>query len=300
MNYIDVERPEPKADEVLVKVHVAGVNPADWKIRDGLGETFGFKLPLILGCEIAGIVDKVGDDIKNFQVGDPVYGVMFSGGYAEYAIVKTDEIAPKPQSLDFENAAAVPLGALTAWQAMFDVASLSSGQRILITGASGGVGSMAVQLAKAKGAFVIGTASGRNEAFVKSLGADEFVDYTRQPFEEVVQGVDIVFDTVGSDTLERAFQTLKKGGFLVSVAGNPSETPSAEKAKEFGVEAAWSLGKSNAQQLAAISRLVDEGRLKAHVSTVLPLAEVKKAHQLSQSGRTRGKIVLGVSHPGRA
>ena len=220
LNYIDVERPEPKADEVLVKVRVAGVNPADWKIRDGMGETFGFKLPLILGCEIAGIVEKVGGDVKNFQVGDPVYGVMFSGGYAEYAVAKTDEIAPKPQSLDFENAAAVPLGALTAWQAMFDVANLSNGQRILITGASGGVGSMAVQLAKAKGAFVIGTASGRNKEFVRSLGADEFVDYTKQPFEEVVQDVDVVFDTVGSDTLERAFQTLKKGGFFGFGGGN--------------------------------------------------------------------------------
>ncbi|WP_442938180.1 NADP-dependent oxidoreductase [Nostoc sp.] len=187
------------------------------------------------------------------------------------------------------------MGALTAWQAMFDVANLTSGQRILITGASGGVGSMAVQLAKAKGAFVIGTASGRNEEFVRSLGADEFVDYTGQPFEEVVKNVDVVFDTVGSDTLERAFQTLKPGGFLVSVAGNPSETPSEEKVREFGVEAAWSFSKPNPQELAEITKLVDEGQVKAHVSTVLPLAEVKKAHQLSQSGRTRGKIVLQVA-----
>ncbi|MGI8505025.1 MAG: NADP-dependent oxidoreductase [Hassallia sp.] len=213
-----------------------------------------------------------------------------SGGYAEYAVTKVDAIAPKPESIDFEEAAAIPIGALTAWQAMFDLANLSSGQRILITGASGGVGSMAVQLAKAKGAIVIGTASGKNEKFVRDLGADEFVDYTRQPFEEVVKDVDVVFDTIGGDTQERAFQTLKKGGFLVSSA----QTPSEEKAKEFGTEAAFVFCKPNAGQLTEINRLIDEGKLKIHIETVLPLTEVKKAHQLSQSGRTRGKIVLQI------
>ena len=149
---------------------------------------------------------------------------------------------------------------------------------------------MAVQLAKAKGAFVIGTASGKNEQFVRDLGADEFVDYTRQPFEAVVKDVNVVFDTIGSDTLERAFQTLKKGGFLVTSA----QTPSEEKAKEFGVEAAFVFCKPNGQQLAEINRLIEEGKLKIHIETVLPLAEVKKAHQFSQSGRTRGKIVLQI------
>jgi len=294
LNYTDVERPEPKADEVLVKVHVAGVNPADWKIRDGMGEMFGFKLPLILGGDIAGIVEEVGISVENFKKGDAVYGMTLSslsGGYAEYAVAKLDAIALKPESLDFENAAAIPIAALTAWQAMFDLANLSSGQRILITGASGGVGSMAVQLAKAKGAFVIGTASGRNEKFVRDLGADEFVDYTAQPFEEVVKDVDVVFDTVGGDTQERAFQTLKKDGFLVTSA----QTPSEEKAKEFGVEAAFVFCKPSANQLIEINRLIDEGKLKIHVETFLPLTEVKKAHQLSQSGRTRGKIVLRVA-----
>lgn len=248
----------------------------------------GLKLPIFLGGEIAGTIEKIGDDIRNLKEGDAVYGIVASGGYAEYAIAKIGEMAPKPQSLDFENAAAIPLGALTAWQAMFDLANLSSGQRLLITAASGGVGSLAVQLAKAKGAFVIGMASGRNESFVRNLGADEFVDYTKQNFEEVVKDVDVVFDTVGGDTFERAFQTLKKGGFLATAVQFPSE----EKAQEFGVKAARVYCKPNAEQLAAISELVDKGRLKAHVSTVLPLAEVKKAHQLSESGRTRGKIVL--------
>ncbi|WP_193199839.1 NADP-dependent oxidoreductase [Nostoc sp. MG11] len=299
LDYVDVERPEPKADEVLVKVHVAGVNPVDWKIRDGLGERLGLKLPIFLGGEIAGTVEKVGVDVRDFKAGDAVYGTVTSGGYAEYAILqrrgyanaKVGEMVTKPQSLDFENAAAIPLGALTAWQAMFDLANLSSGQRLLITAASGGVGSLAIQLAKAKGAFVIGMASGRNEAFVRDLGADEFVNYTKQHFEEVVKDMDVVFDTVGGDTFERAFHTLKKGGFLVTAVQFPSE----EKAQEFGVNAARVYCKPNAEQLAAISKLVDEGRLKAHVSTVLPLTEVKKAHQLSESGRTRGKIVLQVA-----
>ena len=291
LDYVDVERPEPKVGEVLVKVHVAAVNPADWKIRDGMGERFGFKLPLILGGDIAGTVEEVGDDVEIFKKGDAVYGMTLSslsGGYAEYAVAKAIAIAPKPESIDFEEAAAIPIGALTAWQAMFDLANLSSGQRILITGASGGVGSMAVQFAKAKGAFVIGTASGKNEQFVRDLGADEFVDYTRQPFEEIVKDVDVVFDTVGGDTLERAFQTLKKGGFLVTSA----QTPSEEKAKEFGTEAAFVFCKPNAGQLTEINRLIEEGKLKIYIETVLPLTEVKKAHQLSQSGRTRGKIVL--------
>jgi NADPH:quinone reductase-like Zn-dependent oxidoreductase len=290
VNYVDVERPEPKTDEVLVKVCFAGVNPIDWKIRNGAGERLGLKLPIFLGGEIAGIIEKIGRDVKDFKEGDAVYGIVPSGGYAEYAIAKIGEIATKPQSLDFENAAATPLGALTAWQAMFDLANLSSGQRILITAASGGVGSLAVQIAKAKGAFVIGMASGRNEAFVRDLGADEFVDYTKQNFEEVVKDVDVVFDTVGGDTFEKAFQTLKPGGFLVTAV----QFPSVEKAQEFGVNAARVYCKPNVEQLAAIGKLVDEGKLKAHVSTILPLAEVKKAHQLSESGRTSGKIVLQI------
>ena len=199
-------------------------------------------------------------------------------------------IALKPDNFNFEEAASISIVVLTAWQAMFNLANLSSGQRILITGASGGVGSMAVQLAKAKGAFVIGTASGKNEQFVRDLGADELFDYTRQPFEEVVKDVDVVFDTVGSDTQERAFQTLKKGGFLVTLAG----TPSKEKAKEFGVKVAKVFCKPSAQQLAEIKRLIEQGKLKIHIETVLPLTEVKKAHQLSQSGRTRDKIILQV------
>ena len=290
LNLAEVERPAPAADEVLIRVRAAAVNPADWKIREGFGEMFGLKPPFVLGCEIAGTIEAVGASVQDYKTGDDVYGFFsrMSDGYAEYAVANQTEIARKPESLDFENAAAIAAGAQTAWQSIFDLANLQSGQRILITGASGGVGSMAVQLAKAKGAYVIGTASGKNEEFVKSLGADEFVDYTKQDFGRAVKDVDVVFDTVGGDTEEKAFQTLKKNGFLVSAAQPPSE----EKAAQYGVKSAMVYAKPNREQLNQINELIESGKLKTHVQTVLPLAEVAQAHKLSKSGRTRGKIVL--------
>jgi len=294
LNYTDIERPKPKADEILVHNFSTAVNPVDWKIRNGLGETFGLHLPIVLGCEIAGTIEEAGSDVPDFHSGDPVYGYVSlerNGGYAEYTIAKPDEIAPKPESLDYDNAAAVPVGALTSWQAIFDTADLQNGQRILITGASGGVGSMAVQLAKAKGAFVFATASGKNEQFVRSLGADEFVDYTRERFEDRVHEVDVVYDTVGGDTLERSFRTIRRGGCLVTTV----MPPSSEKAENSGIHASMIGVEPSGQQLREINRLIAAGRIKTYVATVLPLAEVRKAHQLSESGRTRGKIIL---HPG--
>ena len=287
LNFADVERPEPKDDEVLIRVHASAVNPVDWKIREGMGALFGLEPPLILGCEIAGTIEAVGGSVQNFKAGDAVYAYLGShaGGYAEFAVAKENEVARKPESLDFENAAAVPVGALTAWQSLFDLANLQSGQTILIHAASGGVGSMAVQIAKAKGALVTGTASGKNEEFIKSLGTDEFIDYTKTKFEDVVKEVDVVFDTIGGDTQERSFQVLKKGGILVTAVSPPSE----EKAAEFGVRAVMVNAQPNAEQLAEINQLIDDGKLKTHVEVVLPLAEVKKAHELSKGGRTRGK-----------
>ena len=296
MEIAEVEQSKPGVGELLVKVKAAAVNPVDWKIRDGLGELFGLKLPLILGCEVAGTVEAVGSGgpsqtgDSDFAVGDNVYGYLgaYSGGYAEYVVAPTSEFVRKPTQIDFDTAASVPVGALTAWQGIFDHGKLARGQRILITGASGAVGSMAVQLAKAKGAHVIGTGSGRNVEFVRGLGADEFIDYKKAKFEEEVRDVDVVFDTVGGDTQERAFQTLKRGGFLVSTVSPPS----AGKAKEFGVTPAMVEVKPNADQLAEINRLIENGKLKVRVATVLPLTEVKKAHQLSATGHADGKIIL--------
>ena len=241
----DIDRPEPQAGEVLVKVHAAGVNPVDWKIRGGAGQRMGMTLPIHLGSEIAGTVEKLGDGVSGLEQGNAVYGIIKAGGFAEYAVAKAADMALKPAGLDFIHAAAVPLGALTAWQAMFDVAGLASGQRLLVTSSSGGVGSLAVQLAKAKGAHVTAMASGRNEEYVRSLGVDEFIDYTRQPFEQVARDMDVVFDTVGGDTFQCAFHTLRKGGFLVTSVAFP---------------------KDEAQQ-----------------------------YELSEGGRTRGKIVLQVA-----
>jgi NADPH:quinone reductase-like Zn-dependent oxidoreductase len=292
----EVERPTPGDNELLVKVRAAAVNPVDWKIRDGLGDIFGLKPPLILGCEVAGTVEAVGNrgpsrtGVSDFVAGDEVYGFLsaYSGGYAEYVAARASELVRKPKHINFDTAASVPVAALTAWQGIFDHGELASGQRILITGASGAVGSMAVQLAKNKGAYVIGTGSGRNAKFVRELGADEFIDYKNAKFEAKVSGVDVVFDTVGGDTQERAFPTLKRGGVLVSTVSPPS----AEKAKEFGVIVAMVAVRPNPDQLAEINRLLESGKLKVRVATVLPLAEVKKAHQLSASGHADGKIIL--------
>lgn len=290
LKFEEVEKPSPQADEVLVKIKIAAVNPVDWKIRDGLGEAFGLKLPLIPGCEISGTVEEAGANVGKFQTGDAVFGFMgkYDGGYAEYVAVKENALAAVPQNLDFENAAAIAVGTLTAYQAIFDLANLQSGQKILIHAASGGVGSMAVQLAKAKGAFVVGTASGANEDFVRGLGADEFIDYKTTKFEDVARDFDVVFDAVGDDTQARSFQVLKKGGFLVSSVSPPLKA----EAEKFGVEAAMVYVQPNAGQLAEIVALIENGKLQTHVETVLPLAEVKQAHELSKAGRTRGKIVL--------
>jgi NADPH:quinone reductase-like Zn-dependent oxidoreductase len=287
MELVEVERPKPGAGQVLVKVRAAAVNPVDWKIRDGLGELFGMKPPLILGCEVAGTVET---GSGNLAPGDEVYGYLgtHSGGYAEYAAAPASEFVRKPKQVDFDTAASVPVGALTAWQGIFDLGKLASGQRILITGASGAVGSMAVQLAKVKGAHAIGLASGKNEEFVRKLGADDFVDYRKAKFENEVRDLDVVFDTVGGETQERAFQTLKRRGFLVSTI-NP---PSAQKASEFGVTVAMVQMMPKPEQLADINLLLESGKLKVRVATVLPLSEFKEALRLSASRHADGKIIL--------
>ena len=288
LNYADVECPEPKTDEILVKIHAASVNPVDWKIRDGKGEKFGMELPLILGADFAGTVEEVGTNIEKLKKEDEVYGKILLGCYAEYVIVKENELSRKPNNLDFENAASIPMGALTSWQAIFETAKLKSGQKILIHAASGGVGSMAVQLAKAKGAYVIGTASASNKDFVKNLGADEFIDYTATNFEDVVKDVDVVYDTIGGDTQKRSFQVLKEGGFLVSLV----EDPSKKLLQKYKVEGKVIASVPNPKQLEEITQLVEEGKVKTHIEKVFPLSEAKKAQKLSKEGHTRGKFIL--------
>lgn len=286
----DAERPQPQAGEVLVRVHAAGVNPVDWKIRDGAGQRLGLTLPIGLGGEIAGVVVETGADVDTLAVGDAVYGMVKSGGFAEYVVAKASGIVAKPTSLNFVDAAAVPLGGLTAWQAMFDMAGLADGQRLLVTNSSGGVGSLAVQLAKAKGVHVTGMASSRNEDFVRDLGVDAFIDYTQQPFEQVAHDMDVVFDTVGGDTFQRAFQTLRRGGFLVTATAFPQD-----EAERYGVGVGRVFCTPNNDQLKSIRELVDAGQVRPHVGTVLPFADVRQALELSAGGRARGKIVLRIA-----
>ncbi len=290
----EIPKPSISDDEVLIKVHATGINPMDYKIRQGDMES-RFHLPIILGCDIAGIVEAVGSAVTNFNPGDRVYTmqeIVRGGGYAEYVAVRAINVAAQPNSLDFVSAAAVPLSALTAWQALFEQANLSSGQKVLIHAAAGGVGSYAVQLAKAKGLHVIGTASAANTDFVHKLGASEVIDYKTTNFEDVVHDVDAVLDLIGGDTQERSWQTLKKGGVLIEFV--PTSPPSDETAAKYGVRAVMFGVKPNAEQLTQIAELIDAGKVKAMVETVLPLAQAKEAHQMSESGHTRGKIVLKI------
>lgn len=287
--YEDAPRPEPQAGEILVRVHAAGVNPADAKIRSGMFKTNKTRtFPLILGFDVAGVVEQIGDGVSHVGVGDAVYANMRGGAYAEYVAFEANVAAPKPQSLDFVQAASVPVAAVTAWQALFDHGGLQAGQTVLIHAAAGGVGSFAVQFAHDKGARVIGTASARNHDFLRKLGADEVIDYTTTRFEEAVKDVDVVFDTMGGETQARSWGVLKPSGVLVSIV----DPATGQAAQARGAQGLFFSASEDAGQLAEIGRLIDAGKVKTSVETVLPLAQARHAHELIESGHTRGKIVL--------
>jgi NADPH:quinone reductase-like Zn-dependent oxidoreductase len=292
--YEDAPRPHPDAGEVLVRIHAAGINPIDWKIREGRFEAMlHHTLPLVLGWDVSGVVEGLGSGLTRLKLGDEVFSrpdLSRDGAYAEFIVVRESEAALKPKSIDHIHAAALPLTGLTAWQALFDAGGLAAGQRVLIHAAAGGVGSLAVQLAKWKGAHVIGTASARNHDFLRKLGVDQVVDYDTERFEEVVQAVDVVLDTMGGDTQERSWKVLKRGGILVSIASQPP----AESAAAHGVRQAFVFTQPNAGQLGEIARLVEAEKLKAIVETVLPLSDATRGQELSERGHTRGKIVLRV------
>jgi len=302
LKYEDVSRPKPKEDELLVRVYAAGVNPADWQIRSGkrarLKEPFSF----IPGFDVSGVVETAGDNVDSFEAGEAVYGMLRNGGgYAQYVTIGAADAARKPKSLDHIQAAALPVVSLTAWQGLFDAAELSAGQKVLIHAAAGGVGHIAVQLAKWKGAYVVGTASGRNEDFLHSIGVDEFINYKKTRFEDIVQDVDVVLDAVIRDAgpllnyaakqiLNRSWRVLKKNGILVSICA----APSTEAASAYGVCGKYVRAQPNALQLAEIAKLIDSGHIRPFISQVLSLKEAHRAHKLSQKGHTRGKIVLKV------
>jgi len=277
--------PEPDDGEVLIRVRAAGVNPVDWKQRSG---NYDLDLPTILGNEASGTVERSRAD--GLAEGDEVFGFAASGGYAELATTPGAAIAKKPDGVSHEDASTIQVAAQTAWQSLFDVAGLESGQTALVTGAAGGVGHYAVQLAKHAGARVIGTGSSRNRDFVLGLGADEYVDYTEQDVAEAVSDVDVAFDTIGAET-EKLVSTVRDGGFLVVIASGPPE----EAAKERGIRTALHVTEPNPDELRRIAELIGAGDVRVEIQEEIPISEVRRAHEVSESGHVRGKLVLAVS-----
>ncbi len=292
LKFEDAPRPVPAEDEVLIKVYAAGINPVDWKIRQGYMKDL-FRLPLILGWDVAGVIEEKGRAVTGFAIGDEVYSrpsLTRDGGYAEYIAVKASEVAPKPTTIDFIHAAAVPLAGLTAWQSIFDLAHLQSGQKILIHAAAGGVGHYAVQFAKWAGAHVIGTASAGHHEFLRSIGVHEVIDYTATPFEEKVHDVDVVLDTIGGEVWQKSWKVLKKGGILVSTLRGPE----AGGADSLNKLCAHVFVQPDAAELGEIAALIDSGHVRAEIAGTFPLREAEKAHRASEGGHTGGKIVLDI------
>ena len=295
LKYEDASRPEPKQNEVLIRVMAASVNPVDAAIRKGYLERItGHEPPLIPGMDAAGVIEKVGSKIQKFKSGDEVYAFFTlagEGGYAEFAVANENEVALKPKSLTFEEAAAVPAAASTAWKVLVETGKLKAAQTVLIHGGSGGVGHFAIQLAKSIGAKVIATASTPNQEFLKQMGADKVIDYTKVKFEDVAKDVDLVLDAVGGDTLKRSYAVAKKGGMIVSIVDDPD--PAA--LKQHGITGTSVRTDPDAAVLVELGKLIDGGKIKPVVSQMLPLADAAKAHEQIETRHTRGKIVLKVA-----
>jgi NADPH:quinone reductase-like Zn-dependent oxidoreductase len=293
---IRTPRPVPGPTEILVRVDAAGVNATDWKQRmtGGLG-LWGD--PPILGYDVSGTVEAVGLGVTLFTAGDEVFGMprfpQQAGAYAEYVTAPARRFAPKPTVIDHVQAAALPLAALTAWQALVDTADVQPGQRVLVHAAAGGVGHLAVQIAKARGAEVVGTATAPKHELLRSLGADRLIDYTAAPFQDGLTGVDVVLDTIGGEYLARSLDTLRPGGILICLASpfDPPEDVAADAAQRR-IRVAAPLVEPDRLALTAIAALVQSGALRPFIDTVLPLAQARQAHELGESGRTTGKIVL--------
>jgi NADPH:quinone reductase-like Zn-dependent oxidoreductase len=291
----DVPVPTPQENEILVKVFAAGVNSFDGALRSGAfaKKPNGTQLPWHPGYDIAGVVEKVGGKVTKFKAGDPVFAfitILKGGGYAEYAIAKEKDAAPRPATISFVEAAGVPSVALTAWQAIVDKANLQSGQTVLIHGASGGVGMFAIPIAKIRGAKVFATASTANQDFLKELGADVAIDYKTQKFEDIAKDVDVVIDGVGGETLARSYPIVKKGGIVVSLTDRVDQA----QLNKYGIRGASLVVQNNGDELAQIGKLIDEKKIKVVVSETFPLADASKAEAKADTGHARGKIVLKV------
>ncbi|MBO2450645.1 NADP-dependent oxidoreductase [Actinomadura barringtoniae] len=292
----EVERPVPLATEVLVRVKAVGTNPVEPFIRGAHFPLLG-EPPFILGWDVSGVVEDLEPGVTRFEVGDEVYGMPFfpraANAYAEYVAAPSRHFARKPAGLDHVQSAALPLAGLTAWQSLVDTADVRPGQRVLVHAAGGGVGHLAVQIAKARGAYVIGTASATKADFVRALGADEVVDYRKVDFTEAVRDVDVALDTVGGDTARRSIEVLRPGGLLVTIVGR-RDVELAERTRAAGRRFAGIAVEPDQVGLEALTELVEAGRLRVHVDQTFPLEEAAKAHQVLESGSTQGKIVLTV------
>ena len=288
----DIRTPEIQANQVLVNVHNVGVNPVDWKIREGLRkEKFPVDFPATVGQDFAGEIESVGSGVKDYKIGDIVYGFA-SGAYAEYVAASTKEIAHAPRTLDYIEAASLPTAGLTAWQALIDHAKLERGQRVLIHGAGGGVGSLACQIAVWKDAHVIGTCSASDREYLFGLGVDELIDYKKDDFEEHLQDIDVVLDLIGGSTQEKSLHVMRHGGVIVTTVGGLD----VKKLRAAGVKGIAMTMTRDGEGLAKIAKLVDDGHLTSRVSCVLDLEDAAQAQDFLEDGHPHGKVVLEVNH----
>ncbi|EJQ13172.1 NADPH:quinone reductase [Bacillus cereus] len=318
MHMTEVPTPEINEYEVLAEIHAASINPIDFKIRDGKVKLLlKYKMPLILGNDFSGVIVKVGTKVTQFKVGDEIYARPRKnkiGTFAEYIAIHEDDIALKPKNLTFEEAASIPLVGLTSYQALHDIMQLQKGQKILIHAGSGGVGTFAIQLAKIMGATVATTASEAGENLVKSLGADEIINYKKEKFEDILKNYDAVFDTLGGTTLEKSFDIIKSEGNIVSVSGMPNARFGKEFGSGFFKTLLFSLAskkltalekKHNAQysflfmkpsgdQLRIIAKYIESGQIKPIIDRIFPFEDTQKAMEYSESGRAKGKIIVKI------
>jgi NADPH:quinone reductase-like Zn-dependent oxidoreductase len=292
----EVDRPTPLPSEIVVRVQAIGLNPVEAIVRAGVFPLIG-QPPFILGWDVSGVVEEVVPGVNRFRRGDEVFGMPFfpraANAYAEYVAAPSRQFARKPAKIDHVHAAALPLAGLTAWQSLIDAADLQAGQRILIHGAAGGVGHLAVQIAKSRGAYVIGTASAGKHEFVRGLGADEMIDYRAVDFAEQVRDVDVVFEVIGGDYAMRSVRVLKPGGLLITAVERSNATLAAAVEKS-GRRFAGITVEPDQVGLEAMARLVDAGRLKIHVDRVFPMTEIAAAHALLEAGHLKGKLVVTV------
>ena len=297
LRYEDAPMPQCGVDDVLIRVIASSVNPVDWKIREGnLKAMLPFTMPFIPGWDVSGVVHAIGKNALRFQVGDAVFSrpdIARDGTYAEFVAVRESEVAAKPRTISHIQAAVLPLAGITAWEALVTVGHISPGQRVLVHAAAGGVGSLAVQIAKAKGAHVIGTASAAHRTLVLSLGADEFVDYHAQSLRQAVHNIDLVLDTMGGETQSDSWHVMAPDGMLVSIASDPSEG----LALWPRLRGAFLFVQPNAPVLAQLAQLVEQGQLRSVVGAEYALHDIQLAHALSETGHVTGKVALWVSQP---